>query len=57
MKLADGIVALYNRVKGNEDDFIAIGLYKKMGNELDLKFYYHIISQSRNGYIVDPKAG
>ena len=57
MKLADSLIALYNRVKGNEDDFIAIGLYNKMGNEPDLKFYYCIISQSRNGYIVNPTAG
>ena len=58
MRKVDELIALYNRINGNREDFMAIGLYKKLASgEVDLEFYYNLIRQSRNGYIKDPTAG
>ena len=51
------LTSIYNKIEGSEDDFVAIGLYRKIADEGTLRFYYQLITTSRNGYIEDPKAG
>lgn len=53
----DEFVTMYNRIKWNEDDFVAIGLYRKITDEETLRFYYQLISKARFGYIVDKSRG
>lgn len=53
----DELVIIYNRIKWVEDDFVAIGLYRKIADEETLRFYYELISQSRKGYVIDDSRG
>jgi hypothetical protein len=51
------LTSIYNKIEGSEDDFVAIGLYRKIADEETLRFFCQLITASRNGYIEDPTAG
>ena len=44
--LVTDLIGIYGRTR-NIDDFVAICLYRKIGEETKLRFYYNLIQESK----------
>ena len=51
------LIGIYTKVRWVEDDFVAIGLYRKIADEETLRFHYQLIYQARRGYVIDDSRG